>query len=73
MLYRPMEAIKTCIEYEAITLRDAAERFNVAQPRISEIYQGKIELFSADKLINMLAQVVSWNGVRVRNSSGFLL
>ena len=34
-----------------------AERFNVAQPRISEIYQGKIELFSADKLINMLARV----------------
>ena len=55
--YRLITAIKTCIESEGITQREVAERFNVAQPRISEIYQGKIELFSADKLINMLARV----------------
>ena len=54
---RLMAAIKTCIEFEGIKQREAAERFNVAQPWISEIYQGKIELFSADKLINMLARV----------------
>ena len=54
---RLMAAIKTYIESEGITQREAAERFNVAQPRISEIYQGKIELFSAEKLINMLARV----------------
>ena len=54
---RLMVAIKAYIEAEGITQREAAERFNVAQPRISEIYQGKIELFSADKLINMLARV----------------
>ncbi len=52
-----MEAIKTCIESEGITQREAAERFNVVQPRISEIYQGRIELFSADKLIKMLARL----------------
>ena len=51
-----MAAIKTCIESEGITQREAAERFKAAQPRISNIYQGKIELFSADKLINMLTQ-----------------
>ncbi len=54
---RLMAAIKAYIESEGITQREAAERFNVAQPRISEIYRGKIELFSADKLINMLARV----------------
>ena len=54
---RLMAAIKAYIEAEGITQSEAAERFNVAQPRISEIYQGKIELFSADKLINMLARV----------------
>ena len=52
-----MAAIKAYIESDGITQREAAERFNVAQPRISETYQGKIELFSADKLINMLARV----------------
>ena len=52
-----MAAIKTYIESEDITQAEAAERFHVAQPRISEIYQGKIDLFSVDKLINMLARV----------------
>ena len=52
-----MAAIKTYIESEGITQEEAAKRFDVAQPRISEIYQGKIDLFSVDKLINMLARV----------------
>ncbi|MFT5133384.1 MAG: putative XRE-type DNA-binding protein [Gammaproteobacteria bacterium] len=52
-----MAAIKTYIESEGITQAEAAERFKVAQPRVSEIYQGKIELFSVDKLINMLSRV----------------
>ena len=55
--YMPMEATKTRIETEGSTQREAAERFNVAQPRISEICQRKIGLFSAGKLINMLAWV----------------
>ena len=55
--YRLMEAIQTCIESEGITQPEAAERFNVAQLCVSDIYQGKIELFSADKLINMPAWV----------------
>lgn len=52
-----MAAIKSYIESEEITQAEAAIRFGVAQPRISEIYQGKIELFSIDKLINMLARI----------------
>lgn len=52
-----MAAIKAYIESEGITQAEAAERFKVAQPRVSEIYQGKIELFSVDKLINMLSHV----------------
>jgi predicted XRE-type DNA-binding protein len=52
-----MAAIKTYIKAEDITQAEAAKRFKVAQPRVSEIYQGKVELFSVDKLINMLARV----------------
>ncbi len=52
-----MAAVKSYIEMEGITQTEAAVRFKVAQPRISEIYQGKVELFSVDKLINMLARV----------------
>jgi len=36
-----MKAIKTYIESEGITQRETAECFNAAQPRISELYQGK--------------------------------
>ena len=52
-----MAAIKEYVESEGITQAEAAKRFHVAQSRISEIYQGKIDLFSVDKLINMLARV----------------
>ena len=62
--YRLITATKTCTESEGITQREAAERFNAAQPRINDIYQGKIELFSADKFINMLA----WAGRHVEIS-----
>ena len=54
---RLMAAIKAYIKSEDITQGEAAKSFDVAQPRISEIYQGKIDLFSVDKLINMLARV----------------
>ncbi len=52
-----MAAIKKYIETECVTQAEAAERFKVAQPRVSEICKGRIELFSVDKLINMLARV----------------
>jgi len=52
-----MAAVKAYIESEGITQKEAAKRFKISQPRVSEIYQGKIELFSVDKLINMLARV----------------
>ena len=52
-----MAAIKSYIKTEGVTQTEAAKRFDVAQSRISEIYQGKIELFSVDKLINMLSRV----------------
>ncbi len=51
-----MIAIKTLIKEKGWTQQVAAHQFGVSQPRISEICQGKIELFSVDKLINMLAR-----------------
>ncbi len=50
-------AIKAYIKEKGWTQVQAAESFGVAQPRISEIFQGKIDLFSVDKLINMLSRV----------------
>tara|TARA_Y100000588_G_C13668739_1_gene675312 strand:+ start:257 stop:556 length:300 start_codon:yes stop_codon:yes gene_type:complete len=50
-----MVAIKKLIKAEGWTQQEAAGHFGVTQPRISEIHKGKIELFTVDKLINMLA------------------
>ena len=52
-----MIAIKKLIDEEGWSQSEAARHFGVAQPRISEICQAKIELFTVDKLINMLAHV----------------
>jgi predicted XRE-type DNA-binding protein len=51
-----MTAIGDLIEARQLSQADAAQLFNVTQPRISELQRGKIDLFSVDRLINMLAQ-----------------
>jgi len=45
-----------------LSQRQIAEALGASQPRVSELMSGKIHLFSADKLIAMLAQL----GVRFR-------
>ena len=41
---------------------EAAAMLNVTQPRVSDLLRGRIDLFSTDALIDMLARL----GVRVR-------
>jgi len=49
------------IEAEGLTQAAAARMFGVSQPRVSDLVRGRIELFSIDTLVNMLAKA----GVRV--------
>lgn len=49
------QGLRRIIEAAGITQQEAAERFGVTQPRVSDLVRGKIELFSIDALINMLA------------------
>ncbi len=50
-----MGRVREMIEQEGLTQARAARQFGVTQPRISDLVRGKIELFSIDALINMLA------------------
>ncbi|MEJ2187700.1 MAG: XRE family transcriptional regulator [Gemmatimonadota bacterium] len=50
-----MANIRGLIRDEGMTQMRAAELFGVTQPRISDLVRGKIELFSIDALVNMLA------------------
>jgi len=50
-----MIALKEHILAEGMTQNQAAKRFGVTQPRISDLMRGKIDLFAIDTLVNMLA------------------
>ncbi|MEW5930368.1 MAG: helix-turn-helix transcriptional regulator [Gemmatimonadota bacterium] len=50
-----MGSIRRITDERGLKQAEAAELFGVTQPRISDLMRGKIELFSIDALINMLA------------------
>lgn len=50
-----MRSLKRIIDDSGLTQAMAADAFGVTQPRISDLVRGKIELFSIDTLVNMLA------------------
>jgi predicted XRE-type DNA-binding protein len=49
-----MHEVVGYINRAGITQTEAARRFGVTQPRISDLIRGKIDLFSIDALVNML-------------------
>jgi len=50
-----MIALKQHIARMGLSQSQAAKRFGVTQPRISDLLRGKINLFGLDSLINMAA------------------
>ena len=54
--------LRKVIEARGLKQADAAELLGVTQPRVSDLYQGKIHLFSIDTLEDMLAHA----GVRIK-------
>lgn len=51
-----MARLKKLIQREGLTQTAAARLFGVSQPRVSDLVRGRIELFSIDTLVNMLAK-----------------
>jgi predicted XRE-type DNA-binding protein len=56
-----MARLRKLIESEGLTQAAAARLFGVSQPRVSALVRGRIELFSIDTLVILLAKA----GVRV--------
>lgn len=50
-----MIQIRKIIERDQLRQVDAAARFGVSQPRISDLVRGRIGEFTIDSLVNMLA------------------
>ena len=56
-----MVQIRRLIDDRELTQAAAAKMFGVTQPRISDLVRGKIDLFSIDTLVDMLARA----GIRI--------
>ncbi len=57
-----MIAVQKALERRAVKQAAAAKILGVTQPRVSDLLRGRIDLFSTDALIDMLARL----GIRVR-------
>jgi predicted XRE-type DNA-binding protein len=57
-----MIQVQRLIASRRLKQRDAADILRVSQPRVSDLLRGRIDLFSTDALIDMLARL----GARVR-------
>ena len=57
-----MIQVQKLIGVQRLKQREAAEVLRVSQPRVSDLLRGRIDLFSTDGLIDMLARL----GARVR-------
>ena len=56
-----MASVRQIVNDRKLTQVEAAKLFEVSQPRISDLVRGKIDAFSIDTLVDMLARA----GVRV--------
>jgi predicted XRE-type DNA-binding protein len=66
-----MMKARVFIDEQNLTRAKAAKLFGVTQPRMSDLMRGKIDLFSLDTLVTMLAragQTVELKVSRVRRS-----
>jgi predicted XRE-type DNA-binding protein len=54
--------LRKTIEAKGMKQAEAAKLLGVTQPRVSDLYKGKIHLFSIDTLVDMLARA----GVHVK-------
>ena len=59
-----MIQIEKYVKQSDMTQAEAARELGITQPRLNQLLKGKIQLFSLDALVNMLANA----GMRVRMS-----
>lgn len=65
-----MIAIRSLIEEQGLTQARAARLFGVTQPRVSDVVRGRVELFSIDSLVEMLARGGVGVSVRLEQRRG---
>ena len=66
---RLMMDIESCIKKQGLTQKQAAKKMGVTQPRISDLVRGKINRFTIDMLVNMLARLGMHVEVTLRDAA----
>jgi predicted XRE-type DNA-binding protein len=66
---RLMMDIESCIKKQGMTQKQAAKKMGVTQPRISDLVRGKINRFTIDMLVNMLARLGMHVEVTLRDAA----
>jgi len=64
-----MSVLSQYISNEGLTQKQAAELFEVNQPRVSDLMRGKIERFTIDMLITMLARTGKQVSLKVSSAA----
>jgi predicted XRE-type DNA-binding protein len=59
------EGLRGWMEREGMTQAQAAKRLGIAQPRVSDIVRGKVELMSLDYLVGLCAKAKLDVGLRL--------
>ena len=59
------EALRSWMEREHLTQAKAAKRLGIAQPRVSDIARGKVELMSLDYLVGLCSKASLGVGLRL--------
>jgi predicted XRE-type DNA-binding protein len=64
-----MMAVQQHIKEAGMSQTQAAKKFGVTQPRISDLMRGRIDLFAIDSLVNMLATAGLRIELRIGNAA----
>jgi predicted XRE-type DNA-binding protein len=59
------EALRSWMDREHLTQAQAAKRLGIAQPRVSDIARGKVELMSLDYLVGLCTKAKVGVGLRL--------
>lgn len=64
-----MIEVERYVKQSGLTQKEAAKRLGITQPRLNDLLRSKIQKFSLDALVNMLARVGRRVSVKVKKAA----
>ena len=64
-----MIEVQRYVKENKLTQAEAAKRLGITQPRLNDLLRGRIDKFSVDALVNMLARMGKQVTLRVRKAA----